>query len=261
MPRGLFMCKGQTEGVNTGFGSRSATVPFARADRTLRGAQKGIDLNELAPAPERDGASRSRGRPRQEDAAEIENVLLAAALREFLQNGYDGASMRSIAKSANVARTTLQGRYANKEDLFKALLKQQIGRMSAITSLQFEGRPVLREGLVGYAKRALEYSLETEYLEVNRLIYASANRFPELAAAAKESTRVGIAQIADFIRQCADSDGVSCRNPEPPADCFILLLRGWYGYAMIEEQPSCRAERERWIEEMVDVLIWGRAGW
>lgn len=169
--------------------------------------------------------------------------------------------MRSIAKAANVARTTLQGRYASKEDLFRALMKQQIGRMSAITSLQFDGPPKLRDGLIGYAKRALEYSLETEYLEVNRLIYASANRFPELAAAAKESTRVGVAQIGEFIRQCADADGITCRAPDVPAECFILLLRGWYGYAMVDECPTPKHVREQWVEGMVDTLIAGRLGW
>ena len=169
--------------------------------------------------------------------------------------------MRSIAKAANVARTTLQGRYPTKDALFHALMKEQIGRMSAVSFLKFAGPPDLRTGLIGYGNRALEYSLETEYREINRLIYASAGRFPELAAAAKESTRVGIAQIAKFIRECAEVDGVSCRAPEGAAECFILLLRGWYGYAIIDPQPTPRKKREQWVEEMVDTLIAGRAGW
>lgn len=210
---------------------------------------------------DREAASRPRGRPRQEDAAEIDAALLAAALREFLQNGYEGASMRSIAKAANVARTTLQGRYASKDALFNALMKEQIGRMSAVSFLKFAGKPDLRTGLIGYGNRALGYSLETDYLEINRLIQASASRFPELAAAAKESTRVGIEQIAAFIRECAEVDGTPCRAPEHAAECFILLLRGWYGYAMLDRHPTPKKKREQWVEEMVDTLIAGRAGW
>lgn len=210
---------------------------------------------------DRETSSRPRGRPRLEDAAEIDAALLAAALQEFLQNGYDGASMRSIAKTANVARTTLQSRYPDKDELFRALMKQQIGRMSAVSFLRFAGKPDLREGLIGYGNRALEFSLETEYLEINRLIQASASRFPELAAAAKESTRVGIEQIAAFIRECAEVDGTPCRAPEHAAECFILLLRGWYGYAMLDRHPTPKKKREQWVEEMVDTLIAGRAGW
>ena len=121
--------------------------------------------------------NRQRGQPGPDEAADIENALLSAALKEFVQNGYEGASMRSIAKVANVARMTLQLRYASKEELFQAIMKQQISRMSAITSLHFDGPPNLRKGLIAYANRALSYSLEGDFLEVNRLIYALATRF------------------------------------------------------------------------------------
>lgn len=205
--------------------------------------------------------TRPRGRPRLEDTAEIDSILLTAALEEFLENGFDKASMRSIAKAAKVHRTTLLGRYATKEDLFQAIMKQQIDKMSAIASLQFDGPPDLRRGLVAYANRALEYSLEGEYLEINRLIYASANRFPAVAAAAKRSTAVGVEQISEFIHRCAASDGIPCRNPELVAECFTLLLRGWYGYAIVGEQPVALSEREVWVEQMVDMLIAGQLGW
>jgi len=206
-------------------------------------------------------SARQRGRPRLEDASEIDNDLLAAALSEFVENGYDKASMRSIAKAANVHRTTLLGRYATKEQLFQAIMQQQIGKMSAVTSLRFDGPPNLRRGLIAYANRAFAYSLEGDYLEINRLIYASANRFPAVAAAAKQSTALGIAQISDFIRECAKADGVPARAPDLAAECFTLLLRGWYGYAIVSEQPITAAERERWVEQMVDLLLQGRSAW
>ena len=205
--------------------------------------------------------TRRRGRPRLEDTEEIENVLLSAALEEFVQSGYEGASMRSIAKAANVARPTLQLRYASKEELFQAIMTQQIRRMSAATSLQFTGPPDLRKGLVAYANRALSYSLTGDFLEVNRLVYGCASRFPEIAAAAMESTRLGVAQISDFIRRCAEADDIPCRRPEIPAECFVLLLRGWYGYAIVAKEPEMAATREQWVEDMVDTLIAGRGGW
>ena len=206
-------------------------------------------------------STRQRGRPRLEEAADIDSALLDVALREFIQNGYDNASMRSIAKAANVHRTTLLGRYATKEELFQAIMTEQIDRMGAITSLRFGGAPNLRRGLVGYANRALSYSLEGDYLEINRLIYASANRFPAVAAAAKRSTAVGVEQITAFIRQCAEVDKVPAERPELAAECFTLLLRGWYGYAIVSEQPISPRERETWVEQMVDMLLAGRAGW
>ena len=206
-------------------------------------------------------ATRQRGRPRLEEAAEIDNALLSNALREFITKGFDKASMRSIAAAANVHRSTLLGRFPSKESLFRAIMTQQIHRMAAATSLEVQGKPDLRRGLIAYANRALAYSLEGDYLEINRLIYGSAGRFPPVAAAAKRSTAVGVAQISEFVSRCAEADGVPCKAPEKVAECFTLLLRGWYAYAILNEQPVTPKEREAWVEQMVEILVSGRSGW
>lgn len=206
-------------------------------------------------------ASRPRGRPTSEDVAEIDKALLDAALAEFIREGYGGASMRSIAKAAQVARTTLQARYATKEALFQAIMTEQIARMSAAASLDAEGTPDLKAGLRAYANRALSYSLEGDFLHVNRLIYGASHQFPEVARAARESTRTGITHIARFIARCAEADGIACRQPAIPAEAFILLLRGWYGHAFLREQAVSAAEREDWVDAMVDLLVAGRASW
>lgn len=205
--------------------------------------------------------SRPRGRPTTQDSAEIDNVLLAAALKEFIREGYAGASMRSIAKAAGVARTTLQVRFDSKEALFKAILTQQISRMAAITSLGSHSSPDLSAGLKAYANRALSFSLEGDLLDVNRLVYGAAHQFPEVAKAAMASTSVGIAQITDFIVRCAEADEVPCTRPDVPAECFILLLRGWYGYAFLRGDPVPAQEREAWVDNMVDMLVAGRSAW
>ncbi|WP_052223047.1 TetR/AcrR family transcriptional regulator [Novosphingobium malaysiense] len=224
----------------------------------MNGAKQAtIERGKTAPSRN----ARPRGRPTSEDAAEIENALLDAALAEFIREGYGGASMRSIAKAARVARTTLQARYNSKEALFRAIMTQQIARMSAAASLDTDDAPDLKAGLKAYANRALSYSLEGDYLDVNRLIYGASSQFPEVARAALESTRVGIEQITAFIARCADADGIPCRNPQTPAECFILLLRGWYSHAFLREESVTVAERENWTDAMVDLLVAGRTSW
>lgn len=205
--------------------------------------------------------TRSRGRPTSEDVAEIENDLLNAALAEFMREGYGGASMRSIAKAANIARTTLQARYDSKESLFKAIITQQIQKMSASAMLTPKNAPDLRTGLKAYANRALSYSLEGEFLNVNRLINSASSQFPEVVRAAFESTQTGIKQITAYIKRCSDAEGITCQNPELPAECFILLIRGWYGQAFLREAPVTSQEREQWVDSMVELLVAGRAAW
>ena len=191
----------------------------------------------------------------------IDNQLLAAALAEFLRCGFGGASMRNIAKAANVSRTTLVARFASKADLFRAIMTRQAARMAAASALQTDGPPDLARGLIAYGNRALAYSLEGDLLEINRLITSASGQFPEVAAAVLEGTEEGIAQIAAFIRRCAEADGIPCRNPAAVAECFILLLRGWFGRVLLGGGVATAAERECWVQQMVATLIAGRSGW
>lgn len=201
---------------------------------------------------------RPPGRPKLEDVAEIESRLLRAALDEFLKCGYAGASIRSIANAAELSRTTLLSRYPSKEDLFGAIMTRQVERMDAITSLRSpNGRVDLRQGLEAYANRALEFSLEGDLLDVNRLICSESHRFPELGEGAGRSTQLGIDQIAAFIRQCIDTDGIDCPDPTGLAESFILMVRGWYLNVMITNRAVSVTERKRWVERAVGSLIRG----
>jgi TetR/AcrR family transcriptional repressor of mexJK operon len=205
---------------------------------------------------------RSRGRPKLEDVAVIEGRLLAIALAEFLAHGYGGTSMARIVKAAGISKTTLYSRFASKEDLFRAIVEQQIERLSVAATLGSDAaRPDLAAGLIAYAERTLAISLEGDLLEVNRLIYSESSRFPELGAAAAERSRMGIVQISDFIQLCAAADGVACRDPDGVAEAFIFMLRGWYVDVMLANRAVPATARRAWAERTVHVLLSARADW
>lgn len=205
---------------------------------------------------------RSRGRPKLEDVAAIESRLLATALAAFSAYGYGGTSMARIVKAAGVSKTTLYSRFGSKEELFRAIIRQQIERLAASSRLRAAaGPPDLARGLQSYANSALEFSLRGEMLEVNRLIYSEAHRFPELGIAAAEATEIGIGQISAFIEQCAQADGLPCRDPRAVAEAFIFLLRGWYAHNLLKKRSVTRAMRERWVAQAVATLTAARKDW
>jgi AcrR family transcriptional regulator len=209
-----------------------------------------------------DSPVRTRGRPKLEDVAAIENRLLAVALAEFTADGYGGTSMARIIKAAGVSKTTLYSRFSSKEDLFRAIIRHQIERLAASTRLRSNvGAPDLIAGLQSYANGALEFSLRGEMLEVNRLIYSESQRFPELGMAAAEATEMGIAQITRFIAQCAEADGLACRDPRAVAEAFIFLLRGWYAHNMLRNRSVSKSRREQWVARAVNTLVSARSDW
>jgi AcrR family transcriptional regulator len=205
---------------------------------------------------------RQRGRPKLEDVGQIENRLLEVALQEFLAHGYGGTSLTQIVKAAGISKTTLYARFGSKEDLFRAIVQQQIARLSAVTALRSrKGPPSLAEGLRAYGNRTLEISLEGELLEVNRLIYSESARFPELGTAAAERSQRGIADVAAFIAGCVESEGIPCRDPHSVATAFIFMLRGWYVDVLLSNRAISVRERQRWVETAVAILLAGRMDW
>jgi AcrR family transcriptional regulator len=205
---------------------------------------------------------RTRGRPKQEDIAAIENSLLEVALREFLAHGYGAASVTRIVRDAGVSKTTIYSRFASKELLFRAIMDREVTRLSVEGSLRATStRLDLRAGLEALANRTLEVSLTGNLLQVNRLIYSESSRFPELGVAAAERHGIGVRQVATFIRECAEADGVPCRQPHDVAEAFIFMLRGWYVNVMLTNRIVPEEERKQWARQAVRLLMASRADW
>jgi AcrR family transcriptional regulator len=204
----------------------------------------------------------SPGRPRLEDAASIESKLLGIALNEFLQHGYGGTSMAKIVQIAGMSKTTLYSRYPSKEDLFRAIIHQQIEYLAPSASLKSDAGPLdLEQGLNSYANHMLETSLQGDLLGVNRLIYSESHRFPELGAAVAERTALGIKRISAFIRDCAKRDGISCKDPDAVAEVFILTIRGWYINNLLTNHEVTSRQRQSWVKRAVNTLIAAREDW
>lgn len=55
---------------------------------------------------------------------ELESKILAAAVMEFEENGFQASSMRSVAARAGIAVGTIYNYVDNKEDLFRRVLEQ-----------------------------------------------------------------------------------------------------------------------------------------
>ncbi len=212
----------------------------------------------------RDGGEprRARGRPKLEDVAGIKGRLLEVALAEFLAHGYGATSINRIVRAAGVSKTTVYSRFASKEQLFRAIMDDQIRRLSVTAVLQVHRRRLgLEQGLRAYGNRTLQISLEGDVLNVNRLIYSESQRFPELGAAAAERTALGVRQIAAFIADCAEADRVPCADPETVARAFILMLRGWYADVMIANRPVSAEIIDEWVCSAIRVLVAGRGRW
>lgn len=177
------------------------------------------------PAP--DLPRRGRGRLRAVEVQALEADLIAAAREAFTTLGYGATSMAALARQAGVSKTTLYAKYPTKAALFRAVIDQQLDRgYGAVTEGEAPG--ALADGLGRLAETTLLAALSPENVRLNRLVDWEAQRFPEVAEAARARARISIDHIARYIRDFADRDGVPCRDPEAAARIFSFMVRGLY---------------------------------
>lgn len=65
---------------------------------------------------------------RKKDELAIDKII-ECAKQEFLENGFEGASMRNIAENAGYTTGMLYGRFADKAELFKAIVKASADKL------------------------------------------------------------------------------------------------------------------------------------
>ncbi len=117
---------------------------------------------------------------RRKDARPQE--LLAAALGQFVERGYAATRLEDVARRAGVSKGTLYLYFANKEELFKAVVREHI--VHAIGEAeqdiaQFTGSSgdLLRFILMKW----WDQLGATELAGITKLMMAEANNFPDLA--------------------------------------------------------------------------------
>jgi AcrR family transcriptional regulator len=204
---------------------------------------------------------RARGRPKAEDLAELEARLIRVARRKFVANGYGATSMNEVAKAARVSKGTLYARFPGKADLFRAIIDAQIQETGVGVRHVGPKLKTLEAMLRRFALRALEDSLSVEILQLNRLIYSEAGRFPELGDAALGRSLTGVKHVSELIREYAVREGVPCRDPEAAAAMFTTLLRGFYGDTMLRSTPVTMPQIKAWTSKMLGLFLAGRASW
>jgi TetR/AcrR family transcriptional repressor of mexJK operon len=117
------------------------------------------------------------GRPKSEEKAA---AVLGAAGELFLGRGFQATSMDAVAKRAEVSKQTVYSHYANKDELFKACMRNKVTSYEIGELTSVEGAD-LRAGLVAIARRFLALLTDPEVVAMHRVIMSEAATQPHVA--------------------------------------------------------------------------------
>jgi AcrR family transcriptional regulator len=136
------------------------------------------------PALKPDAARPARAdqAPRQRRKQARPQELLAAALELFVEKGYAATRTEEVAQHAGVSKGTLYLYYPSKEDLFKAVVRQNLSTLIAEGQemvAQFEGSSA--DLLVQLMNIWWERLGSTPAAGIHKIVFAEVRNFPDLA--------------------------------------------------------------------------------
>jgi AcrR family transcriptional regulator len=200
------------------------------------------DLKEKPTRPKPSARAAVRlGRPPKEREGEVEERILNAARKVFLEHGFEGSSVDEIALAARAGKPTIYARVGDKRALFTAVvMRDVVGRISQFRN---EVPPVgtIDERLTQVAIAMLHWTLDDERMALLRLAVAEVNRFPDLASqVSRTAQRLSTEVAAGFLSDMARSDEIGALPAFAPdhiditARIFLdlvvlpMLLRGLF---------------------------------
>ncbi len=211
----------------------------------------------MKPAAATPPSTRSCGPGRPKDL-EKRAAILAAAKRLFLDHGFEGTSMDSIAAEAGVSKLTVYSHFRDKETLFTAAIRERCEEQMPEALFDVDLQGPLRRQLVAIARAFFALVTAPESIALPRLLTSGSALSAKLAQlfweAGPQRLQAGFQHFLQ--REVAagklDIDDVPCA-----ASQFFSLLKGepharmLCGCTMVSDP----AEIERHLHASVDMFL------
>ncbi|MDE1900367.1 MAG: TetR/AcrR family transcriptional regulator [Alphaproteobacteria bacterium] len=164
------------------------------------------------------------GRPK--DSVKRDEIV-AAATQLFLDNGFELTSMEAVARQAGVSKLTIYSHFADKNELFHAIMQTRCVRLGMPESfMAFADRPVV-DALTQIAGSVAAIVFHEDSIRLQRLIYAGVQRHPDIVKTFYETGPKRVrAAFADLLREF-DAQGVlAVPDAARATEQFFSLIKG-----------------------------------
>lgn len=178
--------------------------------------------------------------------------LLDAAMDEFLDNAYPGASVDRIATRVRSSKATIYRQFGSKEKLFRYLIE---GEIFASSRTQFslepaEGPP--QEAIAALARRVLDWHLDPANIRIQRLLIQEADFIPDLA---RRFYEVRVAVVTRALDDLLRAHALPLPNAFA-AEAFYALATFAVRFLTTRTAPDA-ARRDRYSQECARLFLNG----
>lgn len=188
---------------------------------------------------------RRTGRPSSHEASDLDQAVLKAALAEFRDMGFAGASIERIARAAGLTRSAVYRRHGDKRQLFDHVLRLQIAQLEAQADAAILPSDNPLVALRRTAEAYCRFVTSPTAIDLQRIVIWGAS-----AAMRKEMSAIPSlpSELADQVdRRIASAQAAGMLKPAPIDLWRTALLR------LVTEGPRWQAltSAEPWTETRI----------
>jgi TetR/AcrR family transcriptional regulator len=188
--------------------------------------------------------------------------LLAAALELFVEKGYAATRAEEVAKLAGVSKGTLFLYFSSKEELFKAVVRENIAGRFPEWNAEFESfkgstADLLRHSMMLWWTRVGA----TKAAGISKLMMSEASNFPELAAFyQKEVIEPGHNLIRRILQRGMDSG--EFRSIDLTHGVYTILAPMIFLMTWCHSMGACAGvsmalEPEEYLATQINTILYG----
>lgn len=164
--------------------------------------------------------------------------ILDAALEEFAENGYKGATVRVIAQKAGFTEMTLFRNFKNKKNLFSSVLIENNEKMMKEVPLIFVEK---------------EFETSREFLEtlIRNLVKLGQDNFEFIKITINESNRIPGNFVAEFVKGISEYMEKNISNKEIDYQIFAFSLLSFI-YLLLSDYANDFTDHDDAIEKFIN---------
>ncbi|RUW36859.1 MULTISPECIES: TetR/AcrR family transcriptional regulator [unclassified Mesorhizobium] len=204
-----------------------------------------LDLRKGRPAAGQDPIKRAQ--------------IIEGARRVFIDKGFEAASMNDITREAGVSKGTIYVYFANKEELFEALIEEERGTIFKNMYDVLDHADDLRETLVKFGKVLVMKITSAKVIQAQRTVIGASDRIPELGARFYErGPKRGHDKVAVFLNAAVERGLLKIEDVELAAyQLTDLCLAGLFRQCIFSYRTKAptQAEIDHVVRSGVNVFL------
>lgn len=192
-----------------------------------------------------------------EDPAKRKQIL-DGARRAFMKFGFDAASMNDVTREAGVSKGTLYVYFANKEELFAAMIESERAAFVAAMRTTLAERDNVETGLHDFGVDFIAHMTDEKVISAMRTVLGVRDRMPALCQRFFNGPENLRTILRDYLVRYVEAGQLHIDDIELAAAQFLDLSSGsFFKFRLFGsmEKPPAKEEVERVINGAVRMFM------